>query len=252
MQKDDAFKAVMRAAGLLKEEKPPVPPKPPLTLQTEKKIMPQQSQAPTAPKAEVASKQPEMQGPSESSKPLVPPTSTAQPVGPSSPQEVPIRKSSMPVPPKDLGSLLVKLSSLDVMSDNSLVVSLSVLNKTDRDIVAALDTYLLNIRLHKSGVFIIDESGNRYELKESSGIGEKAFAEHQGGDKSGKWLICPPGIDMTVSLTFAPPQNMEKRGNTFSTTIPIVVGSLYKDKWGGYKFELRSRFNISFSKVYPA
>jgi hypothetical protein len=138
------------------------------------------------------------------------------------------------------------------MSDNSVVVSLTVLNKTDKDIVAALDTYQLNIRMQKSGVFIIDEAGNRYELKESSGIGEKAFSEQQGGDKSGKWLICPPGIDMTVSLTFAPSRNMEKRGNTFSTTIPIVVGRFYKDNWGGNKFELRSRFNISFSKVYPA
>jgi hypothetical protein len=165
-------------------------------------------------------------------------------------QKVMIGKSSnVAVPPKDFGNLLVTLSSLKAISDNSVIADLSFLNKTGKDIVAALDTYQLDIKSHKSGVFLTDNSGNKYELKESSGIGEKAMSQFQGGDKSGRWLICLPGVEMSVSLSFAHPRNMETRGSTLSTSIPIVVGRFYKDNWGDDRFELQYRLNIQFSNV---
>ena len=130
-------------------------------------------------------------------------------------------------------TVTVSLDSLRVLSDKSVVVMLRFLNSGTKELLAALDYQTRN-------VYVTDDAGNRYDFGSSTSI-------RRGSDG---WLTCPPGSEVTASITFTPPRNMEKRGNTFSTFIPLHVGTAYVDGWGTRVRE-DGNFDVYFRDVTP-
>ena len=141
-------------------------------------------------------------------------------------------------------TVTVSLDSLRVLSDKSIVVTLRFLNSGTKDLLAALDVNLRN-------VYVADDAGNRYEFGRSTSMGQVYFGG--GGIRRGSngWLTCTPGSEATASFTFTPPLNMEKRGNTFSTFIPLHVGTsyIYGPNSEGVKED--GNFDVYFRDVTP-
>ena len=139
-------------------------------------------------------------------------------------------------------TVTVSLDSLRVLSDQSVVVTLRFLNSGAKELLAAIDYQLRN-------VYVTDDAGNRYDFGSSTSIGQVYFASVRRG--SNGWLTCPPGSEVTASITFRPPRNMEKRGNTFSTYIPLHVGTIYVDgtNWASVKDD--GNFDVYFRDVTP-
>lgn len=130
-------------------------------------------------------------------------------------------------------TVTVSLDSLRVLSDKSIVVTLRFLNSGTKELLAALDYEIRNI-------YVTDDAGNRYNFGSSTSI-------RRGSDG---WLTCPPGAEVTGSITFTPPRNMEKRGNTFATFIPLHVGTAYVDGWGT-RMKEDGNFDVYFRDVTP-
>lgn len=139
-------------------------------------------------------------------------------------------------------TIKVSLDSLRVLSDNSVVVTLRFLNGGTKELLAALDVQLRN-------VYVTDDAGNRYDFGRSTSMGQAHFVNIRRG--SNGWLTCPPGSEVTASITFTPPRNMEKRGNTFSMSIPLHVGTFYVDGFNYTRVTEDGNFDVYFRNVPP-
>lgn len=139
----------------------------------------------------------------------------------------------------NFGKLVVTLNSLRLLSDNRVTVSLGFLNRTKEEFVAAINTYIHTSYAGKEEVFVTDNVGNRYPIKSASSIR---------GTK-GPWLTCPPGIEVTATITFSAPRKMRERGSRFSPSIPITIGKTYVDENNRRVADFDSSFNVSFKDV---
>jgi curli biogenesis system outer membrane secretion channel CsgG len=139
-------------------------------------------------------------------------------------------------------TVTVSIDSLRVLSDKSVVITLRFLNSGTKELLAALDEYPGN-------VYVTDDLGNKYAFRSSTSIGRARFISIERG--SGGWLTCPTSSEVTASITFTPPLNMEKRGNTFSTFIPLHVGTFYVDGHGYSRVTQDGNFDIYFQEVSP-
>jgi TolB-like protein len=139
-------------------------------------------------------------------------------------------------------TVTVSLDSLRVLSDGSVVVTLRFLNSGTKELLAALDVQTRN-------VYVTDDAGNRYDFGSSTSMGQAHFINIRRG--SNGWLTCPPSSEVTASITFKPPRNMEKRGNTFSTSIPVHVGTFYIDGFNYTRVTEDGNFDIYFRNVSP-
>ena len=139
-------------------------------------------------------------------------------------------------------TVTVSLDSLRVLADKSVVVTLRFLNSGTKELLAALDNDIRN-------VYVTDDAGNRYDFGSSTSMGRAHFIGIRRG--SNGRLTCPLGSEVTASITFTPPRNMEKRGNTFSTSIPLHVGTFYIDGFSSSRVTEDGNFDIYFRDVTP-
>lgn len=139
-------------------------------------------------------------------------------------------------------TVAVSLDSLQVLSDKSVVVTFRFLNSGTKEILAALDFQTRN-------VYVTDDAGNRYDFGRSTSMGQAHFIDIRRG--SNGWLTCPPGSEVTASIAFTPPRNLETRGKTFSTSIPVHVGTFYLDGAGRTRVTEDGNFDIYFRNVTP-
>jgi TolB-like protein len=139
-------------------------------------------------------------------------------------------------------TVTVSLDSLRILSDKSVVVTLRFLNSGTKEILAALDVQTRN-------VYVTDDAGNRYDFRSSTSMGQAHFINIRRG--SNGWLTCPPSSEVTASITFTPPRNMEKRGSTFSTSIPLHVGAFYVDGFNYSRVTEDGNFDVYFRNVSP-
>ena len=138
-------------------------------------------------------------------------------------------------------TVTVSLDSLRVLSDKSVVVTLRFLNSGTKELLAALEYHTLNI-------YVTDDAGNKYDFRSSTSIGRATNNVMRGSDG---WLTCPPSSEVTATITFKPPPNMEKSGNTFSTYIPLHVGTIYVNGSNYSSVREDGNFDVYFRDVRP-
>jgi len=158
---------------------------------------------------------------------------------------------STPIPSKlhkNFKNLTIALDSLRPLSDNSVIVTLSFLNRGQKEVLVALDGDSWG-QIKKQNIYVTDNAGNRYDFKGSNSIGAAHFINVRRGSRG--WLTCPPSTEVTAAITFSPPRNIEKRGTVFTTSIPIHMGKFYIDEHQYTRVSQEGNFSIYFRDVAP-
>lgn len=143
-------------------------------------------------------------------------------------------------------NLNITLDSLQVLSDNSIIVTIKFLNRSEKELLVALDADSWG-KINSDNIYVTDDLGNKYSFKGSNSIGPAHFINIKRG--SSGWLTCPPGAEVTASITFEPPRNIEKRGTRFSTSIPIYIGTYYIDEHDYTRVTEDVNYNIRFNDI---
>ncbi|PWB47262.1 MAG: hypothetical protein C3F12_04610 [Candidatus Methylomirabilota bacterium] len=101
---------------------------------------------------------------------------------------------------QDFREARIEAASIQVLADDSVVIVLRYLNKTQQDFLIHFPPY----RLCSGSAGLVDDAGNEYRCTGATGI----------DDMYG--LSFPAGSQVTASFRFEPPRQMQTKGTRFS------------------------------------
>lgn len=140
-----------------------------------------------------------------------------------------------------------EIDSLKIMKSKSVVLSFSIHNKTDHELIIALDPRSGQINYYKTyPTFLMDNAGNEFRLTELSGI--------TGKKKNSKPLKLAPKSRATASLTFEA-RRLYSIGTHFDfrSDLGIIgvdaLGNIKRDRHGYMVSD--SIVNVSISDINP-
>jgi len=143
-------------------------------------------------------------------------------------------------------NLRVEVKPPQIVGSDSVSLSFKFVNKTEKEIVLALDPRSGQVNYYRTyPTYIIDDKGNEYRLQEMTGI--------SGKKKTDQPLRLPPQSDRTAMLRFKGKRGVVEGSKTLQLTADIALIGTYADgnlKRDGHGYLItREILNVSIGEI---